>query len=508
MATTVEAQATQKIKNQILKWKKRDLNNAVFNNFKAKNRWLKKQFDADYNQFYDYQLNKEVHSIKLSKEFRNELYLYYWVEANGYDRFSRNYAKVQDYLFQLRSPFYHRLNYYRYLVNKKGVDVQLVFYDLIATWESLLVKRIFDYRLALINEKRLQHLQAMYDNITILENASKLMQTVFNFFGPFWRYNVSEIKHFNFRTLEIFAYYLEEDPAILEIASLLGRFAKISNLIEERVYNTIQLEYRWQKTGLWPEEIAGITQSNDLQNMIINEIMYFQHPLLRLFWYKKYIESQLLTLQFVSNERTPFETIKPKLVQIPVPLEKGPFIVCIDTSNSMQGIAEMIAKAITLAIVKIALRENRPCYLINFSNVYDIYDLNNKKDALPQMLKFLSKRFTSSTNIQPALNHALNVLDYNEYFNADVLVISDFAAARPLKASLEKIAELKARRNRFNAICIGNIYNKAFKPLFNNFWLYNPEDPFTGEQIVTSLENQFLAEYENINIEKIVQDFN
>ena len=46
---------------------------------------------------------------------------------------------------------------------------------------------------------------------------------------------------------------------------------------------------------------------------------------------------------------------------------KGPIIVCVDTSGSMQGTPENIAKTVTFALSKIAIEEERKCYLISFS---------------------------------------------------------------------------------------------------------------------------------------------
>ena len=46
--------------------------------------------------------------------------------------------------------------------------------------------------------------------------------------------------------------------------------------------------------------------------------------------------------------------------------EKGPFIICVDTSESMYGRPEQIAKVLCLGILKMASREKRRAYLINF----------------------------------------------------------------------------------------------------------------------------------------------
>ena len=44
--------------------------------------------------------------------------------------------------------------------------------------------------------------------------------------------------------------------------------------------------------------------------------------------------------------------------------QRGPFIVCVDTSGSMGGYPEECAKALFLALLKVAMDEKRGCYLL------------------------------------------------------------------------------------------------------------------------------------------------
>lgn len=47
--------------------------------------------------------------------------------------------------------------------------------------------------------------------------------------------------------------------------------------------------------------------------------------------------------------------------------EMGPIILCLDTSGSMRGAREVVAKALALECMRGAHRQQRPCYLYAFS---------------------------------------------------------------------------------------------------------------------------------------------
>ncbi len=173
-------------------------------------------------------------------------------------------------------------------------------------------------------------------------------------------------------------------------------------------------------------------------------------------------------MNFYHKIKVPKEQIKLTTVESYVLEEKGPIVLSIDTSSSMRGSPEQIAKALALAIAKIALSEHRPCYMINFSKSLDVYNLSQLKDSVPKLIDFLSKSFGGDTDFEPALQHTLTVMDSNEYFNADLLLISDFMTSDLSSDIIEKINILRKRRNRFHAIIIGTMGEEKATTVFDN----------------------------------------
>ena len=57
-------------------------------------------------------------------------------------------------------------------------------------------------------------------------------------------------------------------------------------------------------------------------------------------------------------------------------------MLCIDTSGSMIGKREMVAKSVALYMANTAAKQKRACYLINFSTNISSLDLTKNADVL------------------------------------------------------------------------------------------------------------------------------
>lgn len=79
--------------------------------------------------------------------------------------------------------------------------------------------------------------------------------------------------------------------------------------------------------------------------------------------------------------------------------EMGPIILCLDTSGSMVGGREKIAKALALETLRGAHRQRRQAYLYAFSGPMQVQELELKCDtvSLGPLLDFLSHSFNGGT---------------------------------------------------------------------------------------------------------------
>lgn len=126
--------------------------------------------------------------------------------------------------------------------------------------------------------------------------------------------------------------------------------------------------------------------------------------------------------------------------------------------------------------------------MINFSGKFETYDLSNLVSSIPNLIHFLGHSFKGHTNINPAISHALTIMQSKTYHNADLLVVSDFLSANITKNNINLMLQLKAKANRFYAINIASsTLPNNFKKYFTNYWHYDPRDPFAARKIALNL---------------------
>lgn len=165
-----------------------------------------------------------------------------------------------------------------------------------------------------------------------------------------------------------------------------------------------------------PEQISGINHGNDILRLLPSELAMLGLEELEFEFYRKLVEKQLLIYRSASKHQ---EQQQPK----------GPFIVCIDTSGSMGKFNKHCAKTFCLALMKIAMTDNRQCHIILFSMEVIHYDLL-KNDGLEQLIHFLNQTLSRATDLAACLNKCLEKMQQQQCKDSDVVVISDFLAQR------------------------------------------------------------------------------
>jgi len=133
-------------------------------------------------------------------------------------------------------------------------------------------------------------------------------------------------------------------------------------------------------------------------------------------------------------------------------------LICVDTSGSMQGGAEAVAKAIVLEAMRSAHAQRRPCHVFAFGGPDEIAELTLNLDAtgLARLSDFLGQRFGGGTDICGPIERALDRLADARWRLADLLIASDgeFGATR---ATATAVARAKAELGlRVQAVLIGD----------------------------------------------------
>jgi uncharacterized protein with von Willebrand factor type A (vWA) domain len=264
---------------------------------------------------------------------------------------------------------------------------------------------------------------------------------------------------------------LERLPELARIIGSLGRARATDSLDSASHSNAPRFEQaealvrrtRTVRVPQLPGETRGIFRSDRVARMLPAEAMLLGHPRLRLVWHARRAERTLLTYE--DDDRLQEDVFEMAQVWRPSTrrepdrrLEMGPVIVCVDTSGSMQGGAEAVAKATVLEAVRTAHAQQRACHLFAFSGPDEIVErkLGLDMQGIEDLAEFLGATFRGGTDICGPLARSLDLLQQEDLRLADLLIASDgeFGATRDLA---ERLATCKAELGvRVQGILIGD----------------------------------------------------
>ncbi len=184
-----------------------------------------------------------------------------------------------------------------------------------------------------------------------------------------------------------------------------------------------------------PGALRGIRLSDRIEAMLGSEAAMLLHPVLHKLWRARRAEARLLTYdsEAVLIDWRPDPAQPPRQDSAPPQpeaLERGPIIICLDTSGSMRGAPEMVAKAVVLQAVRTAHAERRGCLLIAFGGPDEIIERAlaggpNPGAALAALLDLMGQGFDGGTDLQGPIARAIERVHQARWASADLLIVSD-----------------------------------------------------------------------------------
>lgn len=228
-----------------------------------------------------------------------------------------------------------------------------------------------------------------------------------------------------------------------------------------------------------PGETRGVYRSGRIARMLPSETMLLTHRRLRLVWHAHHAERTLLSYEEDERMRETVQEMLP--VWRPSPqrrpdrrLEAGPMLICVDTSGSMQGGAENVAKAVVLEAMRTAHSQRRACHVYAFGGPDEIVELELGVDVagIEQLAQFLSQGFRGGTDICGPLERVLERLADARWQLADLLIASDGefgATPETVAATARAKSELGLR---VQGVLIGDRETKGMLQLADDiFWV-------------------------------------
>jgi uncharacterized protein with von Willebrand factor type A (vWA) domain len=253
----------------------------------------------------------------------------------------------------------------------------------------------------------------------------------------------------------------------------------------------------------FPGETLGVRRSGRVARMLPAEAMLLLHPRLRLVWHARHAERTLLSYE--DDDRMPEITHelapswRPSSRRVPDRrLEMGPMLVCVDTSGSMQGGAEAVAKAVVLEAVRTAHAQQRACHLFTFSGPEEIVEIELAVDcdSIARLTGFMGQTFHGGTDISGPLERALAKLDERQWQLADLLIASDgeFGATPAVAAQIRRAKEELGLR--IQGVLIGDRETVGFLEIADDiYWMRDWRRYGSGETELPGPTRSLTARY-------------
>jgi uncharacterized protein with von Willebrand factor type A (vWA) domain len=160
------------------------------------------------------------------------------------------------------------------------------------------------------------------------------------------------------------------DPsARIALSKKLGseKFKKLADIIGKM--QTLAITQQVNKANYTPEEVYDVELGDALHRLLPAEYLNLLDPTLQLDWFRRYTEHNLQQYALKGNES----------------VDKGSIILLEDGSGSMMHNDGYIwAKAVGLALLKIAFMQHRGCYGVQFGGPgkYITFDFNTESSVL------------------------------------------------------------------------------------------------------------------------------
>src|SRR5215469_14075847 len=217
---------------------------------------------------------------------------------------------------------------------------------------------------------------------------------------------------------------LARNKKLGELARMVGRFKQDARALKRKTL----------ERGV--AEAYDIELGTELGRLIPAELLAMHHPVLKRDFHRRVLEGTVLQYRLRDDEQK----------------GKGPMVVCIDVSSSMQGDKEMWSKAVALTLMDIARRQRRLFRAVMFSSgerSLKVIDLNRERRYQPDLNKVveMAEYFPGGgTDFETPIDAAVELLGEKKLKRGDIVIITDGES----QVSPEWLARLKDRKDELD----------------------------------------------------------
>ena len=217
---------------------------------------------------------------------------------------------------------------------------------------------------------------------------------------------------------------LARNKKLGELARMVGRFKQDARALKRKTL----------ERGV--AEAYDIELGSELGRLIPAELLAMHHPVLKRDFHRRVLEGAVLQYRLRDDEQK----------------GKGPMVVCIDVSSSMQGDKEMWSKAVALTLMDIARRQRRLFRAVMFSSgdvSLKVLDLNRERRYQPDLNKVveMAEYFPGGgTDFEAPIDAAVELLGEKKLKRGDIVIITDGES----QVSPDWLARLRERKDELD----------------------------------------------------------
>jgi uncharacterized protein with von Willebrand factor type A (vWA) domain len=214
---------------------------------------------------------------------------------------------------------------------------------------------------------------------------------------------------------------LRADPRLRRIAQLAGRFTRIAQ------------QKRRTRVKHGAEEITDVELGNDIGRLLPVELVKLRHPRLHALALRDLLERKSMQYALTGKEQ----------------LGKGPLVLLLDRSGSMEDEKDTWSTAMALALMGLAHAEHRTFAVVAFTDQILFEAVVKPGEQLNE--EALNLQCNGGTDIDLAVERGLDQIERHpgRLQEADLVLITDGASPA------DRAAELKGRASKLGATVLG-----------------------------------------------------
>ena len=418
------------------------------------------------------EIAEQIKVTPVPEALAQEFQLFQQMQLLSTQHFTQQLPNIMTQLKSLPSPFIEEAS--KLLLNAESDQLSNAQHTLfLQRWRLSLTLQTLTLNETLLEEQRERLMAELQQRMAISGQLAQILTDDDEAAaGRLWDLSKAPLQHGDYELIVQYGDFLAQQPELMKLAQQLGRSREAKSVPSQDAPLEAFHQLVREPDNV-PEEVSGIHQSDDVLRLLPPELAALSISELELEFYRRLVEKRLLTYRLQGDAWHEKVTMSPVSHQQQDQQPRGPFIVCVDTSGSMGGFNEQCAKAFCLALLRIALADNRRCYIMLFAHEVIGYELT-ADNGIEQAIRFLSQRFRGGTDLAACLAAVVKRMEGSAWQEADAVIISDFIAQRLPDDIVSTIKQRQRQhQQRFHAVAMSLHGKPGIMRIFDHIWRFD-----------------------------------